>query len=155
MPETIPLEKHDVHAVRASLGAGDEVPGGPPGQRTLHAVDGLAHAVEDAIAGEHADDSSNTSLDGVDGDVGTVAPPADGSSAVVAGAEHALVYLFRYRRVSQSFGTLALELGLLLTPANRDVFGQLEVVGGHGRIRDPLETATHENDRIRLGGDGQ
>lgn len=147
VPETIPLKEDDINAVRMSLDASHEVPLGPPAQASLETVDRLADTVKLAIAVEDTDHSPQTLLEEVDGNIGAIAPPADGTPTVVVGAEGSLIDLLGDGRITKSLGlgSLALKLRLLLAPSDRDVLGFAQVVGAEGGHGDQVKGPAHED----------
>jgi hypothetical protein len=147
VPKTIPLEEDNIDAVRPSLDARHEVPLGPPAQASLKAVDRLADTVKLAVAVEDTDHSPHPLLEEVDSNIGAIAPPADGTPAVVVEAEGSLIDLLGDGGIAESFGlgSLALELRLLLAPSDRDVLGFAQVVGAKGRRGDQVKSPAHED----------
>lgn len=147
VPETIPLKEDDIDAVRQSLDTSHEVPLGPPAQTSLEAVNRLADTVKLAVAVEDTDHSPHPLLEEVDGNIGAISPPADGTPAVIVGAEGSLIDLLGDGGITKSLGlgSLALELRLLLAPSNRDVLGFAQVVGAEGCHGDQVKGPAHED----------
>ena len=157
VPQTIAFKEDHIGPVTKVLNCSNELAGRLPAQSATHVVHRLAHTVKHTFSGVEAEDATLRLLldGGVDSNKLSVTTPCDTDTPIFAFPESSLVDVLRNSRVPQSLCSAALELCLLLSPADRHMVRHLDIFGRERDVCCAFEVPCHEKHSLLAGGNCQ